>query len=149
MIDSSDVDTDVAGTYTVFISVTDSSGNLAELTRTVIVEFAYAGSTGIQVGKTNVKVGSSVPLLWAWLGPNFAAVDSSGDVQHLRIEICATGEVVLQMAGDPGSSGFRFKSDNFWQFNWQTEGLAGTKYCVTVTSDLTGQSQSSPPIRLR
>ena len=149
VIDASGVDTNVAGTYTVFLSVSDSSGNSAELTRTVIVEFAYAGSTGISVGKTTVKIGSSVPLLWAWLGPNGVAVDSSGDPQLLSIEVCSTGEIVLQVAGDPGSSGFRYKSDNYWQFNWQSAGVKGVKYCAIVESGLTGQRQSSPPIRLR
>jgi hypothetical protein len=153
VIDSSDVNTDLVGEYTVFISATDSSGNTTELTRTVIVEFKYLGMTGIQVSKTNVKIGSSVSMTWAWLGAN-GAVDSSGDLQMLTIETCAAPIVsVLTTVGDPGSSGFHFKSNNYWQYIWQTESfpdlVKGTKYCVTVTSDLTGQSQSSPPIMLR
>ena len=148
-VDSSEVDTTTAGTYTVYYTVADSSGNTGELTRTVIVEFAYPGWTGIIPTKTSVKLGSSNPLIWAWLDADGNAIDTSGDVQMLSIRNCSTGVVVLQMAGDPGSSGFRFKSDNYWQFNWETEGEKGQRYCAVVRSTLTGQEQGSPPIRLR
>ena len=148
-IDSSAVDTTTAGTYSVLISVGDSSGNKAELTRTVIVEFRYAGWTGIIPTKTTVKVGSSNPLLWAWLDEYDNPVDSSGDVQLLTIRNCSTNAIILQMAGDPGSSGFRYKSDDYSQFNWDSEGTRGEKYCAVVESTLTGQAQGSPPIRLR
>lgn len=149
VIDASDVDTTMAGTYSVFISATDSSGNSEQFTRIVVVEFSYGGASGIIPTKTNAKVGSSNPLLWAWLDTAGNAVDSSGDTQLLSIRDCSTGEIVLQMAGDPGSSGFRFKSNNFWQFNWETAGEKGQSFCATVESSLTGQSQSSPPINLR
>lgn len=148
-IDSSGVDTTRPGTYTVFLSVSDSSGNVAEVTRTVDVEFAYPGWTGIIPAKTNIRAGSSNPLTWAWLDADGNAIDTSGDMQMLSIRNCSTGEVVLQMAGDPGSSGFRFKSDNYWQFNWESEGPKGQRYCAVVRSGLTGQEQGSPPIRLR
>jgi Bacterial surface protein, Ig-like domain len=148
-IDSSEVDTTTAGTYAVYISVEDSSGNSAQLTRTVIVEFSYPGWTGIIPTKISVKIGSSNPLLWAWLDENNNPINTSGDVQELSIRNCSTGEIVLQMAGDPGSSGFRYKSDNYWQFNWESEGIKGQKYCAVVRSSLTGQEQGSPPIRLR
>ena len=148
-IDSSQVDTTTAGTYTVYITATDASGNSAQVTRTVFVEYAYPGASGILPSKTVVKVGSSDPLLWAWLDENGNALDTSTDVQHLSIRNCDTGTVVLQIAGDPGSSGFRFKANNFWQFNWETSGTKGERYCAAVQSGLTGQTQYSPPIRLR
>jgi hypothetical protein len=149
-IDSSAVDTTTAGTYTVFFSVEDSSGNLAELTRTVTVEFTYPRWTNIIPTKTTVKVGSSNPLLWAWLDENDNPIDTSGDVQLLTIRNCNDfDDILVQMAGDPGSSGFRYKSDNYWQFNWDSEGTRGESYCAVVESSLTGQIQFSPPIRLR
>ena len=148
-IDSSAVDTNQVGTYLVTITAVDSSGNEAQLNRTVIVEFAYNGWTGIIPTKTNLKLGSSNPLLWAWLDENDNPVDSSGDTQLLSIRNCSSGEILLEIAGDPGSSGFRPKSDNYWQFNWDTYGEKGESYCAVVESSLTGQSQSSPPIRLR
>jgi len=147
-IDSSDVDTTTAGTYTVLLSATDSSGNTTQLTRTVIVEFVY-GMTGIIPAKTNVKIGSSNPLEWAWLGADGMPVDSSGDIQHLTIRNCETGEIILAPAGDPGASGFRYKSDHYWQFNWETFGEQGKSYCAAVRSGLTNQVQYSPPITLR
>ena len=147
-INSSQVDTTTAGTYTVYITATDSSGNTAEKTRTVIVEFLYARGTGIDPRKTNVRAGSSNPLLWAWLDENGNAVDSSGDRQLLRIQECSSGTIVLEMAGDPGTSGFRYKSNNYWQFNWETQVSPGD-YCVIVESSLSGQTQQSPPITVR
>lgn len=148
-IDSSAIDTTTAGTYTVLISATDSSGNAAQLTRTVTVNFSYPGWTGVIPTKTSMNVGSSNPLVWAWLDGNDNPINTSGDVQELTIRNCSNGDVVLQMAGDPGSSGFRYKSDNYWQFNWESEGIKGQKYCAVVRSSLTGQEQGSPPIRLR
>jgi len=147
-IDPSQVDTTTAGTYTVYITATDSSGNTAELTRTVIVEFVYAGFTGIEPRKIVVNRGSSNPLFWAWLDENGNPVDSSGDRQMLRIKECTSGVIVLQMAGDPGTSGFRFKVDNYWQFNWTTDVDPGD-YCAVVGSQLTGQEQQSPPITVQ
>jgi hypothetical protein len=148
-IDSSDVDTATTGTYTVYFAVDDSSGNSAQLTRTVIVKFSYAGWTGIIPTKTSVTIGSSNPLIWAWLDGDGNAIDTSGDVQFLSIRNCSTGDIVLEMAGDPGSSRFRYKSDNYWQFNWETAGVKGQHYCAVVRSSLTGQEQGSPPIELR
>ena len=148
-IDSSAVDTTTAGTYSVLISATDSSGNTAQVTRTVTVNFSYAGWTGIIPTKTSMQVGSSNPLVWAWLDGNGNPVNTSDDVQELTIRNCSNGDIVLQMAGDPGSSGFRYKSDNYWQFNWESEGEKGQRYCAVVKSSLTGQEQGSPPIRLR
>jgi hypothetical protein len=150
VIDSSAVDTNTTGTYLVTITATDASGNTAEIARTVIVEFAYFGSTGIIPTKTNVKVGSSNPLIWAWLDENSDPVDSSGDVQLLSIRNCTNhDDILVDVAGDPGSSGFRFKTDWYWQFNWDSVGTKGQKYCAVVESSLTGQTQSSPPIGLR
>ena len=147
-IDASDVDTTTPGTYTVVFTATDDSGNAATATRTVIVELFYAGATGIEPRKLSVNMGSSNPLFWAWLDSNGNALDTSGDTQMLNIRNCDTGDVVVQMAGDPGSSDFRFKSDNFWQFNWETLVEPGD-YCAAVTSSLTGQQQFSPPVTVR
>jgi len=148
-IDSSAVDTSTPGSYTVNFSATDNAGNTSVATRTVNVEFAYAGSTGVDPAKTNLKLGSSNPLLWAWLDSNGNPVDSSGDTQLLRVEFCDTGEVVFMVAGDPGSSGFRINVDNTWQFNLQYNGNKGDEVCAVVQSSLSGQEQSSPPITYR
>jgi len=147
-VDSSAVDTTTAGTYTVTITATDPSGNSSSATRTVVVEFNY-GLTGIIATKTNTKVGSSNPLYWAWLDTDGNPVDSSGDMQSLTIRDCTTGEILINPVGDPGSSGFRFKSDNWWQYNWDSMGDKGASYCASVESGLTGQMQYSPEIRLR
>ena len=148
VVDDSAVDTTVAGTYTVNYSVTDASGNTATATRTVIVEFAY-GLGEIIATKYTVKVGSSNPLYWAWLDMNGNPVDSSGDPQMLTIRDCESGTVLIDPVGDPGASGFRYKEDNWWQYNWDSMGEAGRSYCASVESGRTGQIQFSRPIRLR
>jgi len=145
---SSTVDTDTAGTYTVTITATDPSGNASTVKRTVIVEFSY-GLSGIIPAKTDVQMGSSNPLRWAWLDAAGNAADSSGDMQFLRIEDCTTGALIIDPAGDPGASGFRFKADNWWQYNWDSEAPEGATYCAYVVSGLTGQEMGSPQIRVR
>jgi len=150
-IDTSAVNTDLVGEYTVSITARDNAvpvPNETTVFRTVIVEFQYAGSTGIQPQKLRIQRGSSDPLFWAWLDQYGNPVDSSGDMQLLRIENCKTGQVVLNVAGDPGSSGFRFKSDFYWQFNWEAN-VKGGKYCAVVESQRSGQEQFSPPITVR
>ena len=149
-IDSSAVDTTTIGSYPVYISVADTTPNVTTVIRTVIVEFAYPNWTGIIPTKTTQRVGSANPLLWAWLDENYQPIDTSADIQHLSIRNCAPPyDIVVDMAGYPGSSGFRFKSDYYWQFNWDSEGTRGEQYCAFVTSDVSGQTQISPPIRLR
>jgi len=145
---SGTVDTTTPGTYLVTYTATDPSGNSSTATRTVIVKFVY-GLTGIIPTKTNAIVGSSNPLYWAWLDADGNAADSSDDAQMLTITDCNTGEVLINPVGDPGASGFRFKADNWWQYNWDSGGEKGRKYCASVESGLTGQMQYSPEIRLR
>ena len=147
-IDTSNVDLTRGGTYTVNLSVTDASGNVGRATRTVIVDYKF-GLTGIIPTKTSVNAGSANPLYWAWLGLDGNPVDTSGDRQHLSIRNCATGAVILNLAGDPGASGFRFKDDFYWQFNWDSSAPAGQSYCAAVINERTGQAQFSPPIELR
>ena len=146
---SSTVDTDTAGTYTVTITATDPSGNASTVTRTVIVELKY-GMTGVIPRKTSVEMGSSNPLEWAWLDSNGNPVDTSGILQQLRIEDCDDGTVIINPVGDPGASGFRFKADNWWQFNWNSEAPSGRSYCAYVYIEPTDQEMGwTRQIRVR
>lgn len=140
------------GTTSVSCTATDDAGNSASASFDVRV--GYGGGFGITPAKLNVKAGSSNPLVWGWQDSAGNGVDSSGDAQLLEIRECTSGTVVLSMAGDPGSSGFRYKSGDSWQFNWQSDDGAGSplpkgQYCAFVTSSITGQQLSSPPIRVR
>ena len=137
-----------AGDTTVSCTSSDASGNTSEPT-TFTVNVGYAGGIGIFANKYNVKSGSSNQLTWAWqdeLGNN---IDTSDVLQLLRVVDCANPSiVVLEMAGDPGSSGFRVKSDNSWEYNWQTDKMAADgggpldsgDYCPRVESALTGDT---------
>ena len=140
------------GDTTVTCTGTDASGNSS--TEAFIVTVGYGGGVGIKPNKRRVKAGSSNQLTWAWQDESGNNIDSSGDMQLLSIVDCNDGTVILDVAGDPGSSGFRIKSDLAWEFNWQSDDAAGNplpkgQYCASVTSDLTGQMLSSPVITLR
>ena len=140
------------GETTVSCTARDFSGNTATGTFDVFV--GYVGS-GIFPAKLSVRSGSSNPLRWAWQDDSGNNVDSSADMQTLRIVRCDDpSTVILDVAGDPGSSGFRFKSDLSWEFNWQSDDAQGnplprSTYCAAVTNARTGQSLASPPIHVR
>jgi hypothetical protein len=141
-----------AGDTTVSCTASDASGNTSDTAFTVTV--GYAGGIGVFANKYNARGGSSNPLTWAWQDEFGNNIDTSGDVQILRIVDCDDPTiVVLDMAGDPGQSGFKFKVDDSWEFNWQSDYpadypdplLAGGPlepgdYCPSVESDLTGDT---------
>jgi hypothetical protein len=141
-----------AGETTVNCTASDFSGNTTAGSFKIFV--GYVGY-GIIPAKTSVKAGSSNPLLWAWRDDAGNNLDTSADMQRLRIVDCSNpNTVLLDRAGDPGASGFRFKSDLTWEYNWQSDDangvpLASGTYCAKVTSGRTGQSLESPPIRVR
>ena len=147
-IDTSAVDTGVLGSYEVLITATDAYDNETTATRTVKVQ--YTDGTGIRPTKLLVNRGSSNALYWGWLDSFGNLLDVRGDSQILRIrEGSCSGPVVLQTAGDPGSSDFRFKNDNEVQFNWQVEVRKNRDYCAEVESSKTGQTQYSPLIEVK
>ncbi|MGB5335751.1 MAG: HYR domain-containing protein, partial [Woeseiaceae bacterium] len=141
-----------AGATSVSCTATDSGGNSASASFDVRV--GYADGFGIDPKKLNVRGGSSNPLSWGWLDSNGAIIDTSADTQILEFQECGSTVPMFTVAGDPGSSGFRIKADNSWEYNWQSDGENGAPldngfYCVRVTSELTGQFLESPPIRVR
>jgi hypothetical protein len=142
----------VPGETTVNCTATDSGGNTSTGSFNVLV--GYVG-VGIIPTKLRVKSGSSNPLMWAWADEDGNNLDSSGDMQRLRIVDCDNpAMVVVDRAGDPGASGFRFKADLSWEFNWQSDDDTGAalprgSYCARVTNERTQQSLESPPIAVR
>jgi hypothetical protein len=140
------------GDTTVTCSGTDAAGNSS--TAAFIVTVGYSGGVGITPSKLRSKAGSSNPLSWAWQDESGNNIDSSGDPQDLKIVDCGTQAIILEAAGDPGASGFRFKSDWTWEYNWQSDDASANplpkgKYCASVTSGFTGQMLQSPQITLR
>jgi hypothetical protein len=147
-IDTSGVDVNNLGQYTVVITATDASGKEASTTRTVNV--GYAGGTDIRPSKILVELGSSNALFYGWLDQHGSLVNVRKDTQILRIrEGSCAGPVVLIAASDKGKSGFRFKNDNEIQFNWEVEGTVGKLYCAEAESDTTHQKQYSPLIEIK
>jgi hypothetical protein len=106
-----------------------------------------------------MKAGSSNPMTWGWVNSSGAPVDSSGDTQLLEIRLwnggCIDGMIVLSEAGDPGQSDFRFDSEfSEWAYNFQADDANGVplergNYCARVDSSFTGQSLTSPMIRVK
>jgi hypothetical protein len=140
------------GETTVTCTGRDASGNTASAD--FVVAVGYIGD-GIYPNKLSTKAGSSNPMTWAWRDATGSIVDTSGEMQMLEITDCGNpATVIVAVAGDPGASGFRVKSDLAWEFNWQSDNLSGAPlprgtYCARVTTEATGQSLGSPPIRLR
>ena len=130
------------GRTAVTCTATDASGNSATAGFDVVVE--YGGGDGINAKKLRSNAGSSNPLSWAWQDAFGNNIDSSNDVQLLSIIDCDNPSmVVLDVAGDPGASGFRVKNGFVWEFNWQSDwnGFNGNfgplpagDYCARVES---------------
>jgi len=143
-----------AGAQTVSCTATDHEGNTDSAS--FLVRVGYADGFGINAKKLSVRGGSSNPLSWGWLDANGAILDTSFDQQILEFSVCASSMPMFTLAGDPGSSGFRIKVDNSWEYNWQSDDSEGNPlpnlpefYCVRVTSSLTGQFLDSDNIRVR
>ena len=136
------------GDTTVACTATDTSGNSASKSFKVTVTFVY-GMTGVTTTKSNAKTGTSIPLYWAWTNSNGVPQNVGDGKQSITVKTgsCPGGTIVAQ---DPGSSGFRMKSDFSWQYNWQAVDSSGnnlpatqqgTPYCVAVTLTTTNQIQ--------
>ena len=134
------------GDTPVSCTASDASGNTSSPT-VFTVSVGYAGGIGIFASKYNVKAGSSVPLTWAWQDEFGNNLDTSTDIQLLRIVNCDDPSiVVIDMAGDPGQSGFKYRVNDSWEFNFQADEpdylgggpLDPGDYCPSVESDRTG-----------
>ncbi len=136
------------GDTAVSCTATDDAGNETTAGFTVTVGLDASGITTTQ-NPNNLKSGTSIPLVWAWLGADGTPIDTGPASQRIQISPCADpGNPVVNE--DPGSSGIRQKNDFTWQFNWQAVGpdgqdlpaeRGGTFYCAMVEDVTTGQRQ--------
>jgi hypothetical protein len=132
------------GDTVVSCSVTDASGNTADATYTVKVQ--YGSSFGIDFSKGSVKAGSSAPSTFGWLDSALNRINSADADPVVTARTCDTNMVVLNPGEYPGNSDLRYDaSRNEWKFNWQTvfaDGapIPGATYCVQVISMKTGQT---------
>jgi hypothetical protein len=57
--------------------------------------------------------------------------------------------------GTPGQSGFFFRNDFTWEYNWQSdnpdtgEPLPKGSYCISVESQMTGDMLFSPSVQIK
>ncbi len=110
----------------------------------------YADGYGMFASKTNAHVGKKIYLYWAWLTENGEGVDSSDDEHAIRVENCHTRSLVDEWTGLLRDNGFSYhRSHDSWKVLWRTDGLPPGSYCASATSSLTGQTLTSPEIRLR
>ena len=96
-----------------------------------------------QQNPNNIKTGTSVPLVWAWLDDSNMPVDigTGNQIFEVRNGKCDDlGELIF--SEDPGSSGFQLMLDNSWQYNFQAiqpngdplpASRSGMPYCAIVT----------------
>jgi hypothetical protein len=143
-----------AGTTTVECTATDNSGNSA--TAHFDVEVGYSNGLGIFVNKRVIKAGSTNQLTWVWQDETNNNVDTSADPQILRLFKCSQPEAMIAMkVGTPGQSGFFFRNDFTWEYNWQSdnpdtgEPLPKGSYCISVESQMTGDMLFSPSVQIK
>jgi hypothetical protein len=131
------------GDIVVNCSATDASGNPAEATYTVKVQ--YGSSFGIDFSKRSVNAGSTAPSTFGWLDSAGNRINSADADPLVTARTCDTNVVVLNPGEYPGNSDRRYDaSRNEWKFNWQTvfsdgSPIPGATYCVQVISMKTGQ----------
>jgi len=135
-------------------TATDGDGNTG--TNNFTVHVGYAEGLGIFVNKRVVKAGSTNQISWVWQDEDKNNVDTSADGQILRLVECSTPQTILYEAvGTPGQSGFFFRNDFTWEYNWQSddpdsaEPLPRGTYCINVESDLTGDMLFSPEVQVK
>lgn len=128
------------GTSTVTCTATDDAGNTTTGSFKVTVE--YLGFAGIFYPKGVIKVGSSVPLDWAFLNQSGQPIDSAAEtrqrviVQGARLQGQNCVPVTEVYAQDSGGSSFRYgDSTRTWQFNWQTKDFCAGTVSIQVAID--------------
>ena len=155
-------DTFALGTTTVTCTATDGGrfgdGQPPLNTTTGSFDVTVAlGATGVTPNKNpnNLKTGSSIPLVWAWLD-GFGAPVSVGDGNQ-KLEVysrsCADQPGELVFDEDPGSSGFSQQGDGSYKFNFLAKSEqngadlpaepGGTMYCAIVTLTIDGETIQS------
>jgi hypothetical protein len=131
------------GDALVSCSATDDSGNTADATYTVKVQ--YGSSFGVNFSKGNVKAGSTAPSTFGWLDSAGNRINSADADPVVTARTCDTNVVVLNPGEYPGNSERRYDaSRNEWKFNWQTvfsdgSPIPAATYCVQAISMKTGQ----------
>jgi len=154
-------DTIPLGTTTVTCTATDNGllGDdqppLNTTTGTFDVTVAL-GATGVTPNQNpnNLKSGSSIPLVWAWLDGSGRPVSVGDGNQKLEVYTgsCANlGPLVFDE--DPGSSGFQQQGDGSYKFNFLAKSeqngedlpaeRGGSPYCAIVTLIVDGQDAQS------
>ncbi|WP_405241923.1 HYR domain-containing protein [Lentisalinibacter salinarum] len=150
-------DTLPLGSTTVTCAATDN-GELGDnqpplntTTETFEVEVAL-GFTGVTTNQNpnNLKTGSSIPLVWAWLDGNGTSVSVGNTNQKLEVYSlsCADQPGELVFDEDPGSSGFSQQGDGTYKFNFLAKSeqngedlpaaRGGSPYCAIVTLTIDG-----------
>jgi len=150
-------DTIPLGTTTVTCTATDNGllgdGQPPLNTTTDTFDVVVAlGASGVSPNKNpnNLKTGSSIPLVWAWLDGNGTPVSVGDGNQKLEVysRSCAEQPGTLVYDEDPGSSGFQQQGDGSYKFNFLAKSeqngedlpaaRGGTPYCAIVTVSIDG-----------
>ncbi len=134
------------GSTTVDCTATDASGNSANGSFDVTVE--YGTGNGLQTNKNSINSGSSASFSWAWTDSSGNPVDAgleNNDIEARPGRCPSTADDILDE--DPGSSDIREQGGFMITFNWQTvdnvgDPLPSGVYCVSAILVTTDQRQS-------
>ncbi len=140
------------GDTTVTCNASDGANSAESVSFTVRVRYAY--DIELIIDKTNVKLGSTIPIDWAYLDRNTGQrIDSSAI--NVAIEWHSTGNCAAPDNGgvsgeDSGSSDFRYSaSESLWQYSLQTKDLLQGNYLVTIRPPGVHASNATTCVTLR
>ena len=137
------------------INATDGSGNVAD-SATFAVQVRYLYDIEVIVGKTRVKLGSTIPFDWLYRDWETGLVIDSSQldvgITWATTSDCENPDATGPSGEDSGSSDFRYSAaDGIWQYSLQTKDLigGGQKYLVSIVPPGLGVEAASTCITLR
>ena len=146
----------VWGDTPVTCNATDGSGNVAD-SATFTVRVRYLYDIEVIVGKTRVKLGSTIPFDWLYRDWDGNLVDSSHLQPDIGVTWATTSDCIIPdgtgpSGEDSGSSDFRYSAaDGIWQYSLQTKDLigGGQKYLVSIVPPGAGVESATTCVTLR
>ena len=135
-------------------NATDGSNNAAD-SKTFTVHVRYLYDIEVSVGKTRVRLGSTIPVDWLYRDWDGNLVDSSQFDVGITWETtsdCINPDSTGPSGEDSGSSDFRYSaSAGTWQYSLQTKDLIGDgqKYLITIEPPGLGIESASVCVTLR
>jgi hypothetical protein len=141
--------------YNITCTAEDSAGNEGSASFRLTVSYEY--DIEVTVGKTRVKLGSTIPFDWLYRDSAGNLVDSSHLQPDIGITWATTSDCIKPdntgpSGEDSGSSAFRYSAaDGIWQYSLQTKDLMGDgqQYLVSIVPPGVGVESATTCVTLR